>query len=78
MLHITLVYDPISSGLRLGWELDRLFGAHLEAARLDARMLNHATWSALMATSDPAGLKLGWQDDLRDFERSVAPFLLYR
>jgi uncharacterized protein YbbC (DUF1343 family) len=70
--------EPVRDGLRIAWELRRLFG---DAFHIDGigRLLDNAdTLNQLKTTSDVATLPAGWQQPLEAFEKTRAKYLIYR
>jgi uncharacterized protein YbbC (DUF1343 family) len=80
-VHVTLidrdVFEPVQAGLTIAWHLNRLFGTAFDAAGVDARLFNHATWEALMTCADPGELPAKWAEELREFQAARARVLLY-
>ena len=64
-------------GLAIAWQLNRLFGADFEVARVDDLMLHRATWEALLTGPSPDLLPALWEQDLADFRAVRARYLLY-
>jgi uncharacterized protein YbbC (DUF1343 family) len=68
---------PVEAGLAIAWQLNRLFGADYEIARVDDLLRNRATWEALMTCADPRELPALWAGELEAFLELRAPYLLY-
>ena len=69
---------PVEAGLRIAWELTRLYGEHFDPAGISQHLADAATYAALRAARDPRGLPAVWEAELERFEQHAAAIRLYR
>jgi uncharacterized protein YbbC (DUF1343 family) len=70
--------EPVPSGLRIAWELKRLFGDAFEIKGVGRLLRNEDTLNQLMNTSDPQMLPASWRQPLDAFKTIRAKYLIYR
>ncbi|HEY2585052.1 MAG TPA: exo-beta-N-acetylmuramidase NamZ domain-containing protein [Tepidisphaeraceae bacterium] len=70
--------EPVRAGLRIAWELKRLFGDAFHLKGIGRLLVNADTLNQLRTTPDVASLAEGWQKPLEAFERTRAKYLIYR
>lgn len=70
--------EPVPSGLRIAWELKRLFGDAFQIKNIGRLLRNEDTLNQLMNTSNPTTLPATWQGPLAAFEATRQKYLIYQ
>jgi uncharacterized protein YbbC (DUF1343 family)/CubicO group peptidase (beta-lactamase class C family) len=70
--------EPVRSGLRIAWELKRLFGGAFQITDIGRLLRNKKTLDELMNASDPTTLPSSWHEPLQAFEATRRKYLIYQ
>lgn len=70
--------QPVVSGLRIAWELKRLFGDAFQIKNIGRLLRNEDTLNHLLSTSDPQTVPATWQGPLQAFEAVRQKYLIYQ
>ena len=70
--------EPVPSGLRIAWELKRLFGDAFQLKNIGRLLRNQDTLNQLMSTSDPTTLPAAWRGPRQAFEATREKYLIYQ
>ena len=70
--------EPVPSGLRIAWELKRLFGDAYQIKGIGRLLRNEEMLDQLMTTADPTTLPALWRGPLQAFEATRQKYLIYQ
>jgi uncharacterized protein YbbC (DUF1343 family) len=70
-------FQPVATGLRIAFELRRLYPDDWNVKGYDRLLVHQKTWSALSELQSPAEIEKSWEADLNAFKERRAKHLLY-
>ncbi|HOW71617.1 MAG TPA: DUF1343 domain-containing protein [Phycisphaerae bacterium] len=71
------VFEPVRSGLAIGWHLSRLFGSQFEVDKMNNLVGNAQVTEAVKAVARPDELSKLWREPLDAFKKVRSQYLIY-
>jgi hypothetical protein len=71
------VVDSPELGLEIASALHKLYGDKYALNKIETLLVNRSVLEAMQAGRDPQRISEDWQEQLRDFDTRLKPYLLY-
>ncbi|MBP7937086.1 MAG: DUF1343 domain-containing protein [Phycisphaerae bacterium] len=71
------LFEPVRSGLTIGWHLSRLFGSQFEVDKMNNLVGNAQVTEAIKAVARPDELPKCWREPLDAFKKVRSQYLIY-